>query len=89
MCTKIQHASITESDIIHYFRNSGDNLAAESAVVEEIIRTIALHGEYVDSKKVILHLIAELKRTTDAIHLDILRNALDVIVGRTPDDDGI
>lgn len=89
MCIKIQHTSMTDFDIIHYFRNSGDDLAAENAVLEGIIRTIILQGEYVNSKTVILYLIAELKSTSDVIKLDILRNALEIIVGHTPDDDGI
>lgn len=89
MYTKMQNTSMAESDIIRYFRHGGDNLAAETAVVEEIIHTIILHGEFVNSKTVILYLIAELKRTSDAMQLDVLRNALEIIVGRTPDDCGI
>ena len=89
MWEKMQHISITEFDIIHFMRNAGDNLAAETAVVEEIIRTIVLNGECVNSKTIILYLVAELKSTSEIIQLDVLRNALGIIVDRTPDDDVI
>ncbi|RRW63590.1 hypothetical protein EGJ48_21435, partial [Pantoea dispersa] len=37
---------------------------------------------------IILYLIAELEMTTDIVKLDVLRNVLEIVVGRTPDDEG-
>lgn len=76
------------ADIIQHFRSGGDALAAETAVLDAVIRDIVIHGEKVTSKAIILHIIAELESTTDVVELDILRSALEIVVGKTPDDEG-
>lgn len=81
-----QQSSI-EADIIQHFRSSGE-LAAETAVLDAVIRDIVIHGKKVTSKAIILHIIAELESTTDVVELDILRSALEIVVGKTPDDEG-
>jgi Biofilm development protein YmgB/AriR. len=53
-----------------------------------VIRDIVIHGQKVTSKTIILYLIAELEMTTDIVKLDVLRNVLEIVVGRTPDDEG-
>lgn len=78
----------TESDIIQHFRRGGDALAAESAVLDAVIRDIVIHGKKVTSKAIILYLIAELESTSDVVQLDVLRSALEIVVGKTPDDEG-
>ncbi|OIX90542.1 biofilm/acid-resistance regulator YmgB/AriR [Pantoea sp. Ae16] len=83
-----QQSSTLEADIIHHFRQAGDALSAETAVLDAVIRDIVIHGKRVTSKTIILYLIAELESTTDVVHLDVLRNALEIVVGRTPDDEG-
>lgn len=85
---KEQHTS-TEANIIEYFRNGGDALAAETAVLDAVIRDIVVHGKNVTSKAIILYLIAEIECTSDVVELDVLRNALEIVVGKTPDDEGI
>ncbi|WP_413676685.1 biofilm development regulator YmgB/AriR family protein [Pantoea dispersa] len=82
-----QQSSI-EADIIQHFRSGGGALAAETAVLDAVIRDIVIHGKKVTSKAIILHIIAELESTTDVVELDILRSALEMVVGKTPDDEG-
>jgi probable RcsB/C two-component-system connector, global regulator of biofilm formation and acid-resistance len=82
-----QHTS-TEASIIQHFRSGGDELAAETAVLDAVIRDIVIHGKKVTSKAIILYLIAELESTTDVGELDILRSALEIVVGKTPNDEG-
>ncbi|MFJ5162174.1 biofilm development regulator YmgB/AriR family protein [Pantoea sp. NPDC088449] len=81
-----QHTS-TEADIIHHFRSSGDALAAETAVLDAVIRDIVISGKKVTSKAIILYLIAELESSSDVAELDVLRSALEIVVGKTPDDE--
>ncbi|MDZ7280085.1 biofilm/acid-resistance regulator YmgB/AriR [Pantoea eucrina] len=82
----MQHSS-AEADLIHHFRSEGDRLTAETAVLDSVIRDIVIDGKKVTSKAILLYLIAELESTTDVVKLDVLRNALEIVVGRTPDDD--
>ncbi|MDF7652228.1 biofilm development regulator YmgB/AriR family protein, partial [Erwiniaceae bacterium L1_54_3] len=48
--------SSTEADIIQHFRSGGDALAAETAVLDAVIRDIVIHGKKVTSKAIILYL---------------------------------
>jgi hypothetical protein len=41
----------------------------------------------VTNKAIIMSLIAELESATDIEQLDVLRNCLEIVVGRTPNDD--
>ncbi|MEB5970490.1 biofilm development regulator YmgB/AriR family protein [Pantoea dispersa] len=82
-----QHFS-AEAALIQHFRSGGERFAAESAVLDSVIRDIVIHGQKVTSKTIILYLIAELEMTTDVVRLDVLRNVLEIVVGRTPDDEG-
>ncbi|HAT24393.1 MAG: biofilm development regulator YmgB/AriR family protein [Pantoea sp.] len=84
-----QHSESAEADIILHFREAGDRLEAESRVLDGVIRDIVIHGKRVTSKAIILYLIAELESTTDVVQLDVLRHCLEIVVGRTPDDEGI
>ncbi|NIF03810.1 hypothetical protein F3J38_27895, partial [Pantoea sp. Acro-805] len=52
------------------------------------IRDIVIHGKKVTSKAIILYLIAELESTSDVVQQDVLRSALEIVVGKTPDDEG-
>jgi len=83
-----EHHTTTEADIIQHFRSGGDALAAETAVLDAVIRDIVIHGKKVTSKAIILYLIAELESTSDVVELDVLRSALEIVVGKTPDDEG-
>ncbi|WP_336769026.1 biofilm development regulator YmgB/AriR family protein [Pantoea endophytica] len=77
----------SEADIIQHFRSGGDALAAATAVLDAVIRDIVIHGKKVTSKAIILYLIAELESTSHVDELDVLRSALEIVVGKTPDDE--
>ncbi|WP_345830900.1 biofilm development regulator YmgB/AriR family protein (plasmid) [Pantoea sp. BRR-3P] len=79
----------SEAYIIPHFRSGGDALAAETAVLDAVIRDIVIHGKKVTSKAIILYLIAELESTSDMDELDVLRSALEIVVGKTPDDEAL
>lgn len=76
----------TESEILSFFQTEGDVLAQETAVIGMVIREIATTGQNVNNKAIILKLIEKLETTSDVVQLDIYRQALEVVVGRTPDD---
>ncbi|ADU72143.1 biofilm development regulator YmgB/AriR family protein [Pantoea sp. At-9b] len=80
--------STPEAELIDHFRSGGDKLAAETTVLDAVIRDIVLHGRKVTSKAIILYLIAEIESTSDVVMLDVLRSTLEIVVGRTPDDEG-
>jgi probable RcsB/C two-component-system connector, global regulator of biofilm formation and acid-resistance len=77
-----------EAELINHFRSGGDKLAAETVVLDAVIRDIVVHGRKVTSKAIILYLIAEIESTSDVVMLDVLRSTLEIVVGRTPDDEG-
>ncbi|MFY0402687.1 biofilm development regulator YmgB/AriR family protein [Pantoea dispersa] len=83
-----EHPFSAEATLIHHFRSGGERYAAEAAALDAVIRDIVIHGQKVTSKTIILYLIAELEMTTDIVKLDVLRNVLEIVVGRTPDDEG-
>lgn len=64
-------------------------LAPETSVLDAVIRDIVVSGKKVTSKAIILYLIAELESTSDLIELDVLRRALEIVVGKTTDDEGV
>lgn len=78
--------STTEAEIMRLFRSADDKLQAESAVLDAVIRNIAVNGRKVTSKAIIMSLIAELECTDDVVQMDVLRNCLEIIVGRQPSD---
>ena len=82
-----QHTT-TEASIIQHFRSGGDALADETVVLDAVIRDIVISGKKVTSKAIILYLIAELESTSDVVRLDVLRSALEIVVSKTPDDEG-
>ncbi|UGS48545.1 histidine kinase (plasmid) [Kosakonia cowanii] len=59
---------------------------AEQQVISEITFALQEAKTVVTNKDLILALIAQLETETDVIRNDILRNALEMIVHRTPDD---
>lgn len=73
-----------EADIIKHFRSLRGALAAETAVIRDIV----VHGKKVTRKAIILYLIAELESTSDVAGPDVLRSAPEIVVGKTPDDVG-
>lgn len=76
----------TENAILAYFQSEGDLLTDETAVIGTVIREVIAVKGSVSNKDIILSLINRLESTTDVTQLDIYRQALEVVVGRTPDD---
>lgn len=80
--------TMTEAEIIHHFRSAGSRLEVETQILDAVIRDIVIHGQKVTSKAIILYLIGEIECASDTAQLNALRNVLEIVVGRTPDDDG-
>ncbi|MBV4366016.1 biofilm/acid-resistance regulator YmgB/AriR [Erwinia sp. BNK-24-b] len=76
----------SESGILEHFQKEGELLAQETKVIGAVIREIVAAGGYVTNKSIILKLIEKLENTSDVVQLDIYRQALEVVVARTPDD---
>ncbi|WHT01123.1 MAG: putative two-component-system connector protein AriR (plasmid) [Pantoea stewartii] len=81
--------STSDLAIIEFFRSEGDYLAKETELLGRVIRNIVSDEKRVTNKAIILYLIAELECTDDATQTELLRNTLEIVVGRTPDDAGI
>lgn len=78
----------SESDLQSYLQSTGDLYAQEKEVIGIIVKAVLADRGKVTNKAIIMYLIAELESTTDAEQLDVLRNCLEIVVGRTPDDEG-
>ncbi|MGK3141666.1 biofilm/acid-resistance regulator YmgB/AriR [Pantoea sp. C2G6] len=76
----------TETDVLSFLHSAGDQLAPEAEVLGTIIQSIVASGRRVTNKAIILYLIGELEGTTDIVRMDVLRSCLEIVVGRTPDD---
>lgn len=59
---------------------------AEQQIISELTSALQGVNTVVTNKDLILALVALLETETDVIRNDILRNALEMIVHRTPDD---
>lgn len=78
----------SELDLQSYLQSTGDLYAQEKEVIGIIVKAVLADRGKVTNKAIIMYLIAELESTTDAEQLDVLRNCLEIVVGRTPDDEG-
>ncbi|WP_408637248.1 biofilm/acid-resistance regulator YmgB/AriR [Rahnella victoriana] len=78
--------SVRNSDVYQYFSKAGELFLSETEVLGAAIRQILAEKGTVTNKAIILHLITRLECTTDVVQLDILRSALEMVVGMTPDD---
>lgn len=72
------------SDIHAYLQDAGDLYAQEKEVIGTIVKAVLADRGRVTNKAIIMYLIAELESTNDAVQLDVLRNCLEIVVGRTP-----
>ena len=66
--------------------SSGESNSSETEALGCAIRAILEEGGPVNNKAIILHLILQLESNVDVVQMDILRNALEMVVGITPDD---
>lgn len=71
----------TEEEILSVLSQRGDQLAAESEIISAVFARLKAQGGRVLRKDVILSLIAELEITSDVVRLDVLRGALEIVVG--------
>ncbi|MCX8957589.1 biofilm development regulator YmgB/AriR family protein [Erwinia psidii] len=72
---------ITTTEIHACIMAAGDQYAAEKEVLGKIIKSLLAGKARVTSKALIMYLIGELDRSTDAAQLDLLRNCLKLVVG--------
>ncbi|KFX07524.1 two-component-system connector protein AriR [Pectobacterium betavasculorum] len=80
------YADIPDTILSEYFRNAGDMLADESAMLGAVIRSILASGESLTNKALILRLMGLLELTDDVVKSDIIRKTLEIIVDHTTDD---
>lgn len=81
--------SDVEAEIARHFRTSGVKSSAETTVIDTAISSLAMNGKKVTSKAIIIYLITELESTSDPRHLEVLRGALEIVVGRTAGNDTV
>ena len=75
-----------ESQLLDFFHTTGEQFLSERAIIAEIRLELSAQKMRVSNKDIILALILRLECENDVIKQDIYRNALEIIVQRTPDD---
>ena len=78
--------ALHDRDLAQHFKKAGGSLQAEAAVIGAAIRCMMVCGESLSNKELILQLIHALDVTSDQEACDIIRNALEIVVGYTRDD---
>ncbi|GAL58135.1 putative two-component system connector protein AriR [Pseudescherichia vulneris NBRC 102420] len=78
--------TLPDTALSAYFRNAGDVLADESAVLGVVVRSILASGGHLNNKAIILHLIQAIETTDDVVKSDIIRKTLEIVVDHTMDD---
>lgn len=79
-----QHTAQTA--LIHFFHSAGERLAEETEMLGLAVRSLIAKGIPITNKAIILQLIAEIEQTQSVARMNVLRQTLDIVVGRTPDD---
>lgn len=80
------HQNLPDSALTDYFKNAGDLLAEEAAILGGVIRSILAYEEPITNKAIILRLINLLENTEDVVTGDIIRKTLEIVVDHTLDD---
>lgn len=75
-----------ESEISQYFKNQGKQFASEQNVISEVFAELIASKSSVSNKDIIIALIEKLETENDIVKQDIYRQALEIVVQRTPDD---
>ncbi len=75
-----------ESEISQYFKSQGKQFASEQNVVNEVFAELVASKSSVSNKDIIIALIERLEIEKDVVKQDIYRQALEIVVQRTPDD---
>ena len=76
--------SVSGTEIYKHFAKAGELYSSETEVLGAAIRLIMAEKGTVTNKAIILHLINQLECTSDVVQLDVLHNALEMVVGMTP-----
>lgn len=82
----MQPTGTVESQLVDFFQTTGDQFLSERAIIAEIRMELSAQKIRISNKDIILALILRLECESDVIKQDIYRNALEIIVQRTPDD---
>ena len=82
----MQTSLTSESQLVDYFNTTGDLYLSERVVISEIRLELLSTKDRITNKDLILALILKLESENDVIKQDIYRNALEIVVQRTPDD---
>lgn len=69
-----------------YFRNAGEMLAEESAILGAVVNNILAAQQMLTNKAIIEQLMNSLKTTDDVVKGDIIRKTLEIVVNHTLDD---
>lgn len=80
------YTDMPNSALSDYFRQAGDMLSEESALLGGVIRNILVREEPLTNKAIILQLIHELESTSDIVKGDVIRKTLEIVVDHTLDD---
>ena len=95
------YARLQDTALSDYFRNAGDKLVDESAVMSLAINSILQSEGHLNNKAIILwlkkekkiaddetvkQLIQALETTDDVVTADVIRKTLEIVVGYTMDD---
>ncbi|WP_314721410.1 biofilm/acid-resistance regulator YmgB/AriR [Rahnella variigena] len=80
--------AVNQTGIFQQFSKVSELYSSEAEVLGAAIRLILAKKGTVTHKAIIMHLINQLETTSDVVQLDILRGALEMVVGMTPDDAG-
>ncbi len=75
-----------ESQLLDFFHTTGEQFLSERAIIAEIRLELSAQKMRISNKDIILALILRLECENDVIKQDIYRNALEIIVQRTPED---
>lgn len=78
------HLNLTVDFIAHI----DERYVSEKELLGATVRDILLTHGTITNKHIILSLIQQLEKCSDVVRGDILRNALEIVVGITPDDLG-
>lgn len=80
------YAGLNDTALSEYFRNAGDRLIDESAVMSTAISSILATEGHLSNKAIIFWLINALETTSDVVTADVIRKTLEIVVSYTMDD---
>lgn len=80
------YSALRDTALSEYFRNAGDLLAEESAILGAAVNSILAAEGHLTNKALILWLVNALECTDDVVTADVIRKTLEIVVGYTMDD---